>query len=228
MPTADRRAFVPGAIACFLEQDYGPKELVIVDDGVDPVADLVPAGEPVRYLRAERGTSLGGKRNLACAAASGEIILHFDDDDWSAPHRIGAQVELLERSGADACGSRRLLYLDLGRDRAWRYEHPLVDPAWVAGNTLCYRIETWRRRPFRDVGVGEDAAFLLERPALRTAVVADERLVVGTIHPANTSPKATFGSYWQPCGMDRVHDLLGTAWARMATAPAGLDRVAPG
>jgi hypothetical protein len=42
MPTADRRAFVPLAIRYFLAQDYPEKELIIVDDGADSVADLVP------------------------------------------------------------------------------------------------------------------------------------------------------------------------------------------
>ena len=43
MPTADRRRFVPLAIQNFLQQDYPNRELVILDDGQDSVADLAPA-----------------------------------------------------------------------------------------------------------------------------------------------------------------------------------------
>jgi len=32
MPTADRRAFVPQAIRYFLRQDYGNRELIVLDD----------------------------------------------------------------------------------------------------------------------------------------------------------------------------------------------------
>ena len=37
MPTADRRRYVPGAIASFLAQDYEPRELIVLDDGQDSV-----------------------------------------------------------------------------------------------------------------------------------------------------------------------------------------------
>src|SRR5258708_38752741 len=85
MPTAHRRRFVPGAIARFLAQDWPARELIILDDGDDAVGDLAPEHPAIRYIRAPRHTSLGAKRNAACAAARGDIILHWDDDDWYAP-----------------------------------------------------------------------------------------------------------------------------------------------
>ena len=33
--------------------------------------------------------------------ARGQIIAHWDDDDWSAPWRLGYQVAALERMGAN-------------------------------------------------------------------------------------------------------------------------------
>src|SRR6202041_2143434 len=71
MPTADRRAFVPESIRLFLAQDYPQRELVILDDGADPVADLLPRDGRIRYIRGESQLSIGAKRNLACAAAQG-------------------------------------------------------------------------------------------------------------------------------------------------------------
>ena len=52
MPTADRRRFVPRAIAQFLQQDYANRELIVLDDGAEPVEDLVPDDPRVRYVRA--------------------------------------------------------------------------------------------------------------------------------------------------------------------------------
>ena len=40
MPTANRRAFVPQALAYFMRQDYPHRELIIVDDGPNDVRDL--------------------------------------------------------------------------------------------------------------------------------------------------------------------------------------------
>jgi glycosyltransferase involved in cell wall biosynthesis len=88
MPTADRRRFVPQAIRRFLGQDYPCRELVVVDDGADPVADLIPADARIRYFRSEPGLSLGAKRNLACRLARGALIAHWDDDDWAARWRV--------------------------------------------------------------------------------------------------------------------------------------------
>jgi glycosyltransferase involved in cell wall biosynthesis len=100
-PTANRRRFVPQAIRYFLAQDYSNKELLVVDDGEEAVDDLVPEDEWIRYIRLPRKTVLGEKRNHAAAEARGEIIVHWDDDDWNAPWRLHYQVEeLVARSGA--------------------------------------------------------------------------------------------------------------------------------
>src|SRR5205823_6114796 len=54
MPTADRRRFVPNAIRYFVRQTYSNSELLIVDDGDDNVADLVPASDRIRHIRLDR------------------------------------------------------------------------------------------------------------------------------------------------------------------------------
>ncbi len=95
MPTFDRRRFVPDAIDGFWSQTYPDRELVIVDDGTDPIADLVPDDPMIRYVRLDQRLKTGAKRNAACRAARGDVIVHWDDDDWSSPRsaprcRVGA------------------------------------------------------------------------------------------------------------------------------------------
>ncbi len=53
-----------------------------------PVGDLVAGVPGVRYLQLPQRASIGAKRNLACAEARGELIAHWDDDDWYAPARL--------------------------------------------------------------------------------------------------------------------------------------------
>ena len=55
--------------------------MVIVDDGADCVADLVPADPWIRYVRLPERKTVGAKRNLACEQARGERVVHGDDDD---------------------------------------------------------------------------------------------------------------------------------------------------
>src|SRR6266851_2559581 len=124
MPTANRRRFVPEALRLFLLQDYSEKELVVLDDGEDNIADLVPDHPQIRYLRLDRRHSLGSKRNFACAAAKGTIIAHWDDDDWYAPWRLSRQVAEIVRGDADLCGLARMLFFDPDGQRAWEYAYP--------------------------------------------------------------------------------------------------------
>lgn len=73
---------MPQAIQYFLRQNYPNRELVVVDDGTDAVTDMMPPDPQIRYVRLEGKHTLGTKRNLACEEARGEIIVHWDGDDW--------------------------------------------------------------------------------------------------------------------------------------------------
>ena len=46
----------------------------------------------VRLVRLQERASIGVKRNLALSAASGEVIIHWDDDDLHHPDRVSKQV----------------------------------------------------------------------------------------------------------------------------------------
>jgi glycosyltransferase involved in cell wall biosynthesis len=211
MPTADRRQFVPLAVACFLAQDHPSCELLVVDDGRDAVRDLVPDDPRVRYLRLDRRLPLGAKRNLACEAAAGEVIVHWDDDDWSAPWRVSHQVGALEREHADVCGLDRVLFYDPCAARAWRYTFPRGGRPWVHGATLCYRKAFWATNRFPDVNVGEDTRFVWGPRLARTIALSDPRFFVGTVHRGNTSPKRTHDPRWAPVPSSEVEALLGGA-----------------
>ena len=212
MPTANRRRFMPGAIAGFLRGDYPDAELVILDDGDDAVGDLVPVDPRVRYLRAARHRSLGAKRNAACEAANGEIILHHDDDDWYAPDRVRLQVEALQRSGADVCGLDRVLFYDPRVPAAWEYLYPIGGVPWVAGATLCYRRDYWLRHPFPDLTIGEDNAFAAAARAGELHVMKDNRFFVALVHARNTSVKNVRDPRWRPRDVADVRALTGSSW----------------
>src|SRR6266852_5977449 len=91
MPTYNRRFFLPLGLQLFLAQDYPNKELIIVDDGSDCVADVVKNIPAVHYARLPTRSSIGAKRNFACQLARGTLIAHWDDDDWYAADRLRYQ-----------------------------------------------------------------------------------------------------------------------------------------
>jgi hypothetical protein len=99
MPTFNRRRFLRLALKAFNSQDYPARELIVIDDGTDPVGDLVEEARMARYVRLSARASIGEKRNRACAEARGSIIAHWDDDDWYAPGRLSSQIVPLLAGG---------------------------------------------------------------------------------------------------------------------------------
>ncbi|HJZ67733.1 MAG TPA: glycosyltransferase family 2 protein [Blastocatellia bacterium] len=196
MPTADRRSCVPLAIRCFQRQDYQNKELVILDDGDESVADLIPDDPQIRYQRAPRCGTLGEKRNECVIASRGDLIMHWDDDDWMAPYRISYQVEALLGEGAEVCGLQRMLFCKQDTGEVWLYEYPDNLRPWLAGGSLLYTRDFWRQSPFPGIQVASDTRFVWDRQMARRVAVPDYKFYVAMIHAGNTSPKNCSGPYW--------------------------------
>jgi glycosyltransferase involved in cell wall biosynthesis len=99
-PTYNRRPFIPFMIKCFEHQTY-PKdriEWIIIDDGTDPIGDLVKHIPQVKYFYYKDRMVLGKKRNKMHSECSGDIIIYMDDDDYYPPERISHAVEVLQNN----------------------------------------------------------------------------------------------------------------------------------
>jgi glycosyltransferase involved in cell wall biosynthesis len=87
-------------IKCFEQQTY-PKdriEWIIIDDGTDPIVDLVTHIKQVKYTYYKEKMLLGRKRNLMHNKCSGDIIIYMDDDDYYPPDRIMHAVQTLQNN----------------------------------------------------------------------------------------------------------------------------------
>jgi glycosyltransferase involved in cell wall biosynthesis len=211
MPTYNRPEYILHAIRYFQRQDYPNRELIILDDGTQAVEGLIPPDPCIRYVRLATRTVLGAKRNLGCRLASGTLIVHWDDDDWMAPHRLSYQVEMLQSQRADLCGAGRQLYYDPLHDKAWLYEYPRGRHGarqLPVGNTLCYHKAIWVSHPFPEIAVGEDTRFIWSCASKNLALLPDHTFYVGLIHSRNTSRKVLAGPYWRPHAVEEVHNLL--------------------
>jgi glycosyltransferase involved in cell wall biosynthesis len=210
MPTADRRRFVPDAIRRFLAQDHPAKELIVVDDGDDPVRDLVPNDPRLRYLHIEPRHLLGHKRNFCCALARGEIIAHWDDDDYYAPWRLSRQVKELEL-GFDLCGLDRPLIYDRDNDEAWESSQPPgARTPWVFGATFAYRKALWKVHPFDDNRHnGEDTDFVWRLDVSQVSAMRDQSMYVGLMHAANTGYHRAFRPSMRQLPVTRIAEIMG-------------------
>jgi glycosyltransferase involved in cell wall biosynthesis len=212
MPTYNRRSFVPLAIEYFFRQDYPNLELVILDDGDDKVTDLIPAAQSVRYIALDQRLRLGAKRNAAIEASHGEIILHWDDDDWSDRSRVSTQVSALLAADADICGNSQVWFCEIASGRLSVYRYPLHQNRWLYGASLCYRRTLWRRKPFEPIDIGEDTRFVWARPQGRMLDLASTRLMVAMVHPRNvSSPHPLSGPNWVSWSQ-HARTVLGDDW----------------
>ena len=163
MSTNNRRPFISYAIAYFLQQDYENKELLIVDDGTDCIEDLIPANEQIRYIRLDKKMTLGEKRNFCIKESKGDLIMHWDDDDWMAPYRISYQVSELLKNNTEICGLQQMYFREIATGKCWLYKYPAHAQPWLAGGSLLYKRNFWQTSPFPDMQVASDTRFIFTR-----------------------------------------------------------------
>lgn len=213
MPTYNRRKFVPFAIEYFRRQNYGNKELIVVDDGTDIIDDLIPRDPRIRYYRLNKKITLGAKLNLACNYAQGEIIANWDDDDWYASTRLTYQVDALKiNNNIEVCGINNLLYYDLQNNSGYRYIYPAGQKPWLLGSSLCYTKKLWYRNRFADINVGMDGLFVWATSPGNIKVLSDSTMSVHMIHESNVSPKKTNNNWWHTYPVDELKKIMKNDW----------------
>lgn len=162
--------------------------MLILADG-DDVRDLLPSDVRLIHL-AEKPYSIGEKRNFGVKHSLGEIICHWDDDDWSAPERLETQVNALLKSGKQVAGFHSMKFTN-GKEW-WKYQGT---SNYSLGTSLCYWKSWWEKHPFPGKNIGEDNEFV--SAAARELHTEDAgELMHATIHSGNTSPRL-FGSNWK-------------------------------
>lgn len=191
MPTCDRRNFIHAAIDCFQKQTYEHRELIVMDDGENKVKDLIPADPKIRYIELSSRMILGAKRNAINEEAKGDVIIHFDDDDWSAPNRVADGLKLLAASGKPLVGYKNMLYWDVTEQKAKKYIGWISN--YIVGLSLCYLKSYWKEYCFKVQQISSDGGFILgavhRREPLAFASM-ESHYIVSRIHSQNVSDKS--------------------------------------
>jgi hypothetical protein len=219
MPTRARHALLPRAVAGFLAQQRGDAELVIVsEDGLPESLHALIAADPlIRHVACAAGLSLGAKRNLACEAARGDWLLHWDDDDLYAPDRIARQIGAMQAAGAAVSGTSRVHFQEDDGGRCWEYRYGGERRPWVYGATLAFTRTYWQCHPFATIGIGEDNQFVWGARAAEVLDLDDPSLCLCTIHAGNTSVKHTGNAWWKSIALPVI-------WQQALAREGSVDR----
>jgi glycosyltransferase involved in cell wall biosynthesis len=86
-------------------------EWIILDDGSDPIGDLVMDIPEVKYFYYSERMNLGKKRNLMHEKCNGDFIVYMDDDDYYPPERISHAVEMLQKNPQVLCAGSSEMHI---------------------------------------------------------------------------------------------------------------------
>jgi glycosyltransferase involved in cell wall biosynthesis len=219
VPTGDRSLLLRRCIAQARAQTFvQPIEIVIVDGGHRQAsiphffaADRVVDDFALRYVRVAPTTTVGERRNIACEHASGELIAHFDDDDFYHPEYLSTLVGWWDtHQPIDLGGSSQFYHYDVLRKRGWRTN--LWDTGHPYGATFLYRKSLWKQiGGFQALQRGEDQEFFLavERQGDRIAALQCPEHFVYMRHGRNVS--GPIDPIWHPQWTADVRQILGDA-----------------
>ena len=162
-PTFNRRPFIKMMVACFDSQDY-PKdrmEWIIIDDGTDPIEDLVGGHPNVKYFRYTNKLSLGKKRNIMHDKSKGDIIVYMDDDDYYPPERVSHAVDMLTTHPSALCAGSSEMYIYFN-DRKRMVQFGPYGKDHATAGTFAFK-----RQLLKQTRYNEDACLAEEREFLK-------------------------------------------------------------
>jgi glycosyltransferase involved in cell wall biosynthesis len=216
-PTFNRRPFVEMMIKCFDSQDY-PKnkmEWIIIDDGSDPIEDIVGSHPSVKYFKYDDKMTLGKKRNIMHKKSCGDIIVYMDDDDYYPPDRVSHAVERLMGNPSALCAgsSEMYIYFKDNKDKCKMVQFGPYGPDHATAGTFAFK-----RKLLKDTQYNEEACLAEEREFLKNYTVPFVQLdplktILVFSHSHNTFDKRTLlenmaGNQYINYSTKRVEDFI--------------------
>lgn len=142
-PTYNRAHVLPWVIKRFKQQNYplNRMELVVIDDS-DAYTDsqehvFKEAKIQYRYIRLKDKVPLGQKRNMMNEAATGDILVCWDDDDLYPMDRVKHAVEVLNKSELPIAAPTDMVHVYFSHDNTIRQ----FDQKLPTNNQFAYRKE---------------------------------------------------------------------------------------
>ena len=195
MPTNSRPEFVGHALSMISRQDYPLElvsEVVIVDDSPDELqfptdrhtgtatsTSTTATGLNYVHYALTSPESIGAKRNRAAQLCTGQVVVHWDDDDFYSPQRTRLQVAPIAEGRADLTLLEHRWTYFMREDEVYAKRDPSSKSWGPHFGTLA-----WRRSLFSENGVhfpdtskAEDygfAQFAIKDAAARLEVVVED------------------------------------------------------
>ncbi len=103
IPTHNRPELLLRALASVYDQTFKDFEVIVVDDGDSPRAEVALANYLERinfqYLETKKNAGGSATRNMGIAQATGKYIAFLDDDDEWVSNKLATQIPYFDREG---------------------------------------------------------------------------------------------------------------------------------
>jgi hypothetical protein len=191
--TCDRRIFMPVLKYSYMIQSYPEEkiELVIVDDGDDPIEDTLIGVPNVTYVRVDERKTIGEKRDIGVSKAMYDIITFMDDDDVYPNNSILERTAMMLKAPAKECGFCSVIpCYDIANYCSFMNIPPIHLPMSerVSEATLIFTRKFWEERKFGEVQIAEGDAFIRGREHM-CRELSPQEVIVSLVHPKNTSAR---------------------------------------
>lgn len=191
--TRDRRVFMPILKYSYMIQSYPEEkmELIIVDDGDDPIEDTLIGVPNVTYVRLTEKTTIGEKRNIGVSKAMYDIIAFMDDDDVYPNNSIIERTAMMLKTPVKECAFCSVIpCYDIMKYSSFMNAPPLDLPMSqrVSEATLVFTRSFWEARKFGNIQIAEGDAFIRGREHM-CRELSPQEVIVSLVHSTNTSSR---------------------------------------
>ena len=167
-------------------------ELVVVDDGDDPIEDTLIGVPNVVYVRCPKGMSISDKRNLGVEKAMYNLVAFMDDDDVYPNNSILQRAAMMMKEPVKDCAfCTTIPCYDISKYSSFMNVPPITLPMSqrVSEATLIFTKKFWEEKKFESsVNIAEADAFIRGREDM-CREISPQEVIVSLVHPLNTSAR---------------------------------------
>jgi glycosyltransferase involved in cell wall biosynthesis len=191
--TRNRRIFMPVLNYSYMIQSYPEEkmELIVVDDGDDPVEDCFFGVPNVVYVRLDEKKTIGEKRNIGVSKAMYDVITFMDDDDVYPNNSVLHRTSMMLKEPSKECAfCTTIPCYDIAKYFSFMNAPPLKleMSERVSEATLIFTRKFWEERKFPEIQIAEGDAFIRGREHM-CRELSPQEVIVSLVHPVNTSSR---------------------------------------
>lgn len=152
--TYNEANYLESSITSVLSQSLRETEVLVIDDGstdksMDVIQRLASSDGRIRTIRLSENSGPSVARNIGLDEARGKWIAIMDADDICVPQRFATQIQFLESTNVDLCGS---WFVEFGqgpsRTVRWPHTQDALRASMLFQNSICHPTVMARRRVF--------------------------------------------------------------------------------